>query len=70
MLSQKIVKFNFKDKKRKNNKFNKLLRLFNIYVSFYLIANAKKYTIIINLNILISELKYKYNKLYNILKNY
>ena len=46
-----------------NIKLKKLIKLFNIYINLYLISNTKKYIIIINSNILIEELKYKYLKI-------
>ena len=35
------------------------MKFFNIYTNFHLIINIKKYIIIMNLNILINEFKYK-----------
>ena len=50
-----------KDKARKSRdvKFKKLFKLLNIHVSFHLVNNTKKYIMIINLNMLARELKYK-----------
>ena len=55
-------KFKVKNKGRKfkKNKFQKFLSFFNMYISLYLIDNAMKYVIIMNSNILMRELKYKY----------
>ena len=35
------------------------MKFFNIYVNLHLIINAKKYMMIMNLNMLINEFKYK-----------
>ena len=56
----KNKKIKEKDKKKiKNNKFEKLFKLFNVYINFYLTNNVKKYTMIMNSNVLIEELKHK-----------
>ena len=61
LLEYKVKLIKGKEKGRKgNNKFKKLFKFFNIYANLYLAGNIIKYIIIINSNILISELKYKY----------
>ena len=67
-FKNKLIQFNLrKDKtKQKNksnkklfdNRFNKLLTFFNVYVELHLTANAKKITTIINFNVFASELKH------------
>ena len=52
-------KIKIKIKKSRNNKFEKLLKFFNIYTNLHFANNAKKYATIMNSNILIKELKYK-----------
>ena len=46
-------------RKIRNNKFEKLFKFFNVYVSFYFINNVKKYVMMMNSNVLIEELKHK-----------
>ena len=59
-ITIKNKKIKGKNKKKvKDNKFEKFLKLFNIYISFHLINNVKKYMTMMNLNVLIEELKYK-----------
>ena len=56
----KNKKIKGKDKKKiKNNKFKKFFKLFNIYINLHFINNVKKYATMINLNVLIKELKHK-----------
>ena len=60
IIKNKKKKIKEKDKKKdKNNKFEKLFKLFNVYVSFHFINNVKKYAMMINSNVLIEKLKYK-----------
>ena len=40
-------------------KFEKLLRLSNVYINLYLTENTKEYTTIMNSNVLTKELKHK-----------
>ena len=56
----KLFKIKCKRRKPKRNKFQKLLSFFNVYINLYFIINVIKYIIIINSNVLIRELKYKY----------
>ena len=61
LLEYKAKLIKEKRKKRKeNNKFFKFFKFFNIYANLYLVNNTIKYIIIINSNILINKLKYKY----------
>ena len=40
-------------------KLKKIILLFNIYISFYLAEFAYKYIIIINISVLLNEVKHK-----------
>ena len=62
ILIKSKLKIKNKGRKFKENKFQKLLSLFNVYINLYFIDNAIKYIIIINSNVLIKKLKYKYVK--------
>ena len=60
IIKNKKKKVKGKGKKKvKNNKFEKLFKLFNVYINFYFINNVKEYAMIMNSNILIEELKHK-----------
>ena len=61
------VKIKEKTRKPRDTKFEKFFKLFNIYAGFYLANNIKKYITIINLNILIKELKYKLFTLFSLI---
>ena len=61
-LSKFIIiknKNKIKTKKPRNNKFKFFFRLFNIYTNLYFADNMRKYTTIMNSNILIKKLKHK-----------
>ena len=45
---------------KKNIKFQKLLKLFNVYINLHLFFITKKYGTIINCNVLLNEIKHKY----------
>ena len=55
-----IFKQKQKERKFKKNKFKKFLTFLNVYANFYLINIIREYEIIMNLSVLIKELKYKY----------
>ena len=56
----KDKKIKEKDKRKiKNNKFEKLFKLFNVYADLHFINNVKEYATIINSNVLIEKLKHK-----------
>lgn len=68
IIKDKKIKEKVK-KKVKNNKFEKLFKLFNIYTNFHFTNNVKKYMTIMNSNVLIEELKYKLNIIFLIIVN-
>ena len=47
-----------KNRKSKVNKFENFFRLLNVYIDLYLANNAREYEIIININVLASEIKH------------
>ena len=62
IIKDKKKKVKGKNKKKvKNNKFEKLFKLLNVYVNLYFINNIKEYATIMNLNVLIEKLKHKLN---------
>ena len=60
IIKDKKKKIKEKDKKKiKNNKFEKLFKLFNIYVGFHFVNNVREYAMMMNSNVLIKKLKHK-----------
>ena len=50
-----------RERKSKANKFQKFLTLLNIHTNLHFTKIIRKYIIIMNLNVLVNELKHKYN---------
>ena len=58
--------FKQKERRFKKDKFKKLLTFFHVYINLHFVNIIREYKIIINLNVFIKELKYKYDIFFNI----
>ena len=56
----KKLRKNRKNRKIKVNKFESLLTFFNVYLDFYFANMIREYKIIMNINVLINEMKHMY----------